>query len=200
MLIYIIISLILSSIFIILYKNFLTMKNIIESKNNTIIGLESSKEVLLTEISILKEKLDENLKSGKIKVGSGKKYNKKNIAKYSDIHVLIVDYIVESSLMTKRVLEDFGLNVDIVRNINDTETILNSKKDHYSIIFTNNILRNSSGEDILKLAKNINENINVVLTTVSHLSELQGVIEFDGYLQKNINHEEVDKLLKILIK
>lgn len=114
---------------------------------------------------------------------------------------LIGDYACSSYYNTKLVLLSLGFEIDIVSNITDIETaIKNGRK--YDVIFSNNLYRHGTGEDLLKKLKSIdNFKIPVILhSATQNLNDYAKKVGFSGFLPKPIKQEETIQLLKKLFK
>lgn len=117
-------------------------------------------------------------------------YNKK---------VLIGDYDNTSFKYTNMILSKLGLIVSNSSTTDDIKTrILNGEK--YDVIITNNVYKHGSGEELVRDLKEIEGfNTPVIIHSISEKSEFNGS-DFDGYLQKPINKEDVIELFNKILK
>ena len=130
-----------------------------------------------------------------------KKIKKNNI--YEGKKVILGDYSKTSSDYSRKVLESFGLNVDVVRTGYDIiDRISHNFK--YDIIITNSLYKNGEkGIDVLEKLKEINDfNIPIVIHTIDQNKRNYYIKEykFDEYLEKPLKQAEVKKILSKLIK
>lgn len=117
---------------------------------------------------------------------------------YEGKKAIIGNYDNFSANMTRKMLRNFGLSVDIVKTAKDLLDKANLYD--YDIIFTNNIYQQGiDGPALLQeLRKLDNFNTPVVIHTISkgqreHFIDILG---FDEYLEKPIQISELDRVLK----
>lgn len=129
-----------------------------------------------------------------------KKVKKNNLFKGK--RALVGDYIESSSDITIKLLQSFGMIVDIVRS---GEDIVDKIKHGYEcdIIFTNNVYRNGgSGPSTLSKLKEIKDfDIPVVIHTISD-NERKYFIDdcgFDEYIVKPLNQKKLKPILDKLL-
>lgn len=129
-----------------------------------------------------------------------KKVKKNNLFKGK--RALVGDYIESSSDITIKLLQSFGMIVDIVRS---GEDIVDKIKHGYEcdIIFTNNVYRNGgSGLSTLSKLKEIEDfDIPVVIHTISD-NERKYFIDdcgFDEYIVKPLNQKKLKPILDKLL-
>lgn len=122
---------------------------------------------------------------------------------YKGKRALVGDYMDTSSENTIKVLQSFGLTVDIVRSGEDI--IDRIKHDYnYDIIFTNNVYdKGCDGYHTLLQLKEIkNFNIPVVIHTVSFNQRNTFIHHygFDEYIEKPLDQEKVKPILDKFFK
>lgn len=189
-------------IIIILFYKLKTYNNKFAKLNNTILQKESKISFLNNEITrlknsaqILEEKEFDSLKLTPFKFSEiPEKYN----GKFEGKKALIGNYDNFSSKLTRTMLMNFGISVDIVTTgIDVYDRIKNGCK--YDIIFTNNIYKKGyNGPELLHKLKDINGfKIPVIVHTISHNAReyFVNTIGFDDYLEKPIKYEELKNIL-----
>lgn len=117
-------------------------------------------------------------------------YNKK---------ILVGDYSDASFKYTSMILSKLGFIVSNSPTIDEIkERIRNGEE--YDIIITNNVYKHGSGEELVKDLKQFeNFNTPIIIHSISEKSEFNGS-DFDGYLQKPINKEDVIELFSKILK
>lgn len=122
--------------------------------------------------------------------------------KYKGKKILIGDYVEISSEYTKRVLEKFGLEVEIVKSGN--EILERVKQKEYDLIFTNHIYKEGpDGVKTLFALKNIeNFKTPVIVHTISENQSDYFINNcgFDEYVVKPIEYDVIKPILDKFLK
>ncbi len=171
------------------------MKDALKSSIKLNVKYKEEIDRLNKQIKLFEEKETDELKINPTEIWSEKmEYN----GIFEGKKAIIGNYDNFSANMTRKMLRNFGLSVDIVKNANDLYDKVNLYK--YDIIFTNNIYQHSiTGPELLqKLRKIDGFNIPVVIHTISkgkreHFIDTVG---FDEYLEKPIQIPELERVLK----
>lgn len=139
---------------------------------------------------------EEDKKEVKEIVLGTKKIKKNNI--YDGKRAILGNYSKDSSDYSRKVLESFGLIVDVVRTGHDIIDRV-SHNFHYDIIFTNSLYKNNEkGKDILKkLKEREGFKTPVVIHTIDQNKRdyYINVCKFDKYLEKPLKRKDVEKIL-----
>lgn len=185
---------IVALIYIIINKN---DKYIKLSKKNT--KLTNDNQFLEREIKRCNLQLglyEEDKKEAKDIILGTKKIKRNNI--YEGKRAILGDYSKDSSDYSRKVLESFGLIVDVVRTGCDIIDRV-SHNFQYDIIFTNSLYKNNEkGKDVLeKLKEREGFKTPVVIHTINQNKRdyYINVCKFDEYLEKPLKRKDVEKIL-----
>lgn len=130
------------------------------------------------------------------------KNNKKNNI-YERKKVIIDDYCKDTSNYSRKILESFGLIVDIVRTGHDIIDRI-SHNFQYDIIITNSLYKDGvKGENVLEQLREIkNFDTPIVIHTINKNKRQYYMKEckFDEYLEKPLKQADVAKVLSKFIK
>ena len=148
------------------------------------------------------QRLNEQLKQQKstlMKNGYEYKYNKI----FEGKKAIVGNYSTFMANETKEMLQKFGLSVETVRTGTELlEKVKNGCK--YDIIFTNHIYQQEfDGVELLKRLRNLNGfETPVVVHTVSQNQRYDFMVSlgFDEYIEKPIQPEEIERVLKKFLK
>lgn len=206
---YLIIGLVIATTILISTIILLSIKlNKIKEKNNKLVEINSNiKEentYMENELNRYKEQVsiyEKDELSRKIIFLDDEEINKNFLFKGKK--VIIGDYMEETSLNTMKMLQSFGITVDVVRSGKDiVDRIQHGYK--YDLIFTNNVYKNGdSGYMTLMELKSINEfKTPVIIHTVSINQRNYFINEchFDEYITKPINQEDLKPILEKFLK
>lgn len=171
------------------------MKDALKSSIKLNVKYKEEIDRLNKQIKLFEEKETDELKINPTEIWNTKmKYN----GIYEGKKAIIGNYDNFSANMTRKMLRNFGLSVDIVKNASDLYDKVNLYK--YDIIFTNNIYQHGiTGPELLqKLRKIDGFNIPVVIHTISHGKRdyFIDTVGFDEYLEKPIQIPELERVLK----
>lgn len=182
--------------------------NKIKNKNNKLLKINSSLEEENTykesELNRYKEQVSiyekEELDKKTIFL-NGVKINKNFLFKGKK--VIIGDYMETSSLNTMKVLQSFGITVDVVRSGDDiVDRIEHGYK--YDLIFTNNVYENggSGFKTLMKLKSIKGFKTPVIIHTVSVNQRNYFVNEcyFDEYIEKPVTQDAMRPILEKFLK
>lgn len=200
---YIILILIIIILFIIIakiissYNNMKSMLNTLEAEYNS-----WNEEFLFTkrELIRLKDQIkiyEEQVNNTQEIIINNKKIKKNPI--YKGKKVLVGDYVDISAENTMKMLQSFGITVDIVKSGEDiVDRIKNNYK--YDIIFTNNIFKKGFGgkETLDKLREIKGFKTPVVIHTVSfnERHKFINIYGFDEYIEKPLDQEKLKPILE----
>lgn len=198
------IIIILLIIMVILTKKHNNMKSMLETLEKEYDEWSEEFRYSKREIERLKKQIDiyEQKEIDIPEIVINKKPIKKNHI-YKGKRALVGDYVDISSENTMKMLQSFGITVDIVKS---GEDIVDRIKNGYEcdIIFTNNIYKQGyDGRETLNNLKNIEGfNIPVVIHTVSYNKRHTFVNEygFDEYIEKPLDQEKLKPVLDKLLK
>lgn len=197
------ITIIATSIVLILLHRIHIIKDAYDTLDKSNLKLKEEMVFYKNEIERYKEQIkvyEKNEEDYNYVTIYNKKIKKNNLFKGK--RALVGDYIDSSSDTTIKILQSFGMKVDIVRSGKD---IIDKIKHGYEcdIIFTNNVYKNGeSGPSTLYQLKEIkNFDIPVVIHTISD-NEREHFINdcgFDEYIVKPLNQEKVKPVLDKLL-
>lgn len=206
---YLIIGLVIATALLTLTVIILSNKlNKVKNKNNKLVEINSNLKEENTykenELNRYKEQVsiyEKDELSRKIIFLGSKEINKSFL--FKGRKVIIGDYMEGTSLNTMKVLQSFGITVDIVRSGKDiVDRIQHGYK--YDLIFTNNVYKNGgSGFKTLMELKTIKGfNTPVIIHTVSVNQRDYFVKEchFDEYITKPVTQDDVKPILEKFLK
>lgn len=189
-------------LFILLHRIYV-IKNAYDTLGKNYSSLKETTKFYENEIERYQEQIrvyEKKEESNTYVIINNKKIKKNNLFKGK--RALVGDYIECSSDNTIKVLQSFGMIVDVVRS---GEDIIDKIKHGYEcdIIFTNNIYKHGgSGPSTLYKLKEIKDfDIPVVIHTISD-NERKYFIDdcgFDEYIVKPLNQEKVKPILDKLL-
>lgn len=193
---YLIIGLVIATAILILTVIMLSNKlNKVKNKNIKLVEINSN----LKEENTYKEN---ELNRYEEQVFLDDKEIKKNFL-FKGRKVIIGDYMEETSLNTMKMLQSFGITVDVVRSGKDIVDRIEHGYE-YDLIFTNNVYENGgSGSKTLMELKSIKEfKTPVIIHTVSANQRNYFINEchFDEYITKPVNQEDLKPILEKFLK
>ena len=197
------ITIIAIPIVLILLHKIHIIKNAYDTLDKSYLKLQEKMQYYENEIERYREQIkfyERNEEDHNYVMIYNKKIKKNNLFKGK--RALVGDYIESSSDITIKVLQSFGIKVDIVRSGKDIiDKIAHGYK--CDIIFTNNVYKNGgSGESTLYKLKEIKDfDTPVVIHTISD-NEREHFIDdcgFDEYIVKPLNQEKVKPILEKLL-
>lgn len=160
--------------------------------------IDSGQKGMKFELDLLEKNEEREFMKNPI-INSGEKLKIKSLFKGK--RVLVGDYNVEMLKHTKKIFMSLGFDVDVVHS---GEEIIDKIKKGYlcDVIVTNHVYKNGcDGEEVLRIVKNIDPTLLVVVLTVSvgKRNEFVHNYGFDGYLEKLLMQgqaeEEMTRLL-----
>lgn len=121
----------------------------------------------------------------------------KKLDTFKGKRALIGDYLSCSYCFTVDVLDSLGIEV-VIENTPFSIYERISRGEHFDIIFTNNIYRYGTGEQLLGLLHTLkNFKTPVIIHTISDNIDNKFINKgFDGYLKKPIKQHETMKVLQ----
>lgn len=155
---------------------------------------------LKVQVSVLEEKEEEVME----KTSTIKKEKIVYNPIFKGKKAIVGNYDKWSSEQARKKLRSFGFKVDVVRTGDDIIDRIESGY-KYDIIITNNLYQEgeySNGADVLKYLRKLeNFNTPVVVHTISRgqRSHFVDFLKFDEYLEKPLEVEELQRVLKKLL-
>ncbi len=206
---YLIIGLVIATALLLLIVIILSNKlNKVKNKNNKLVEINSNLKEENTykenELNRYKEQVsiyEKDELSRKI-IFLDDKEIKKNFL-FKSKKVIIGDYMEETALNTMKILQSFGITVDVVRSGKDiVDRIQHGYK--YDLIFTNNVYENGgSGSKTLMELKSIKGfKTPVIIHTVSGNQRDYFINEchFDEYITKPVTQDNLKPILEKFLK
>lgn len=121
----------------------------------------------------------------------------KKLDTFKGKRALVGDYLSYSYCFTVDVLNSLGIEV-VIENTPFSIYERIRRGEHFDVIFTNNIYRYGTGEQLLDILHTLkNFKTPVIIHTISDNINNEFIDKgFDGYLKKPIKQEETIKVLK----